>query len=63
MSNVPNEEVRRLSNNVAGRVILPSADDYDEVRSIWNAMIDRRPAVIVQCDGADDDVQALKFSP
>ncbi len=54
--------IDELKGALKGRVVLPQDSSYDEVRAIWNAMIDRRPAVIVQCKGADDVVRALAFA-
>jgi FAD/FMN-containing dehydrogenase len=45
-----------------GDVLLPGDPSYDEVRRIWNAMIDRRPALIARCSSPTDVVQAVKFA-
>ena len=45
-----------------GAVIAPEDAAYDETRSIWNGMIDRRPGLIARCSGAADVVQAVKFA-
>ena len=59
---VETEEIEALGGALRGRVVLPSAADYDEVRQIWNAMIDRRPGLIVQCAGAADVVRCVNFA-
>lgn len=48
------KSIETLKNKVKGQVILPDDPVYDKVRKIWNSMIDRRPAVIVQCSEAND---------
>ena len=58
---VSEEAARELGRALRGDVILPTDTAYDEARTIWNAMIDRRPAFIVRCQGASDVVRAMRF--
>jgi len=50
-----------LANSLRGKVLTPESAGYDEARSVWNAMIDRHPAMIVRCTTADDVVAAVRF--
>jgi len=55
------EAIREFSRRLRGRLLTPVSEGYDVARAIWNAMIDRRPALIVRCVGAADVIEALAF--
>jgi FAD/FMN-containing dehydrogenase len=54
--------VRRLRESFAGDIVLPSDDAYDEARRLWNAVFDRRPAVIVRPTSREDVATAIRFA-
>jgi hypothetical protein len=43
-----------LKTSLRGELPTPESGGYDEARAIWNAMIDRRPALIARCLGVAD---------
>lgn len=51
-----------LKARLRGSLLLPADPGYDESRSVWNAMIDRRPALIVRCLGVTDVVTCVHFA-
>src|SRR3954469_5600527 len=51
-----------LRDHVRGEVVAPDDAGYDDARKVYNAMIDRRPRVIVRCDGVDDVVAAVNLA-
>ncbi len=56
------DAVDALRQSLRGAVCLPQEAGYDEARTIWNAMIDRRPGAVVRCKGASDIVRAVTFA-
>jgi len=51
-----------LENMIKGNVLVAEDSGYEEARQIWNAMIERRPAMIAQCADADDVPTAIAFA-
>jgi FAD/FMN-containing dehydrogenase len=54
--------VALLRESLRGELLQAGDKGYDEARSIWNAMIDRRPALIARCRGVSDVRTAVKFA-
>jgi FAD/FMN-containing dehydrogenase len=44
-----------------GRLLEPGAPGYDDARTVWNAMVDRRPRAIVRCTNADEVADAIRY--
>lgn len=61
MSAIRPSDLSALQANFIGRLILPDHQNYDEVRRVWNGYIDRRPALIAQCQGVADVMAAVRF--
>ena len=55
-------KVDELRGQVRGEVIAPQEAGYDEARGVFNAMIDRRPAVVVRAVNTDDVTRAVNFA-
>jgi FAD/FMN-containing dehydrogenase len=51
-----------LKGRVRGPLLTPADAGYDDARSVWNAMIDRRPAAIVRCLGVADVVACVEVA-
>ena len=59
---VPDTAVAELRQRVSGSVLVPGDPGYDEARTLWNAMIDRRPALVVRARNAADVAAAMDFA-
>lgn len=48
--------------SLRGTVLMPGDAGYEESRTVWNGMIDRRPAVVARCLGTADVIAAVRFA-
>src|SRR5690348_2923620 len=55
-------ELLTLRNDLHGQLCLQGETGYDEARSIWNAMVDRLPDIVVRCTDTSDIVHAVRFA-
>jgi len=55
-------DTTQLRTQFRGALVRPGEEGYDEARRVWNGAIDRRPALIARCAGADDVVEAIRFA-
>jgi len=56
------EKFSAFSNKIIGKVIFQGDSDYEEARKIWNGMIDKKPAAIVQVASDDDVASVIKIA-
>jgi FAD/FMN-containing dehydrogenase len=56
------ESLVELRRSLAGSVLAPADAEYDAARRCFNALVDRRPAVIARCAGAGDVRTAFDFA-
>ena len=54
--------VKAFKASLRGELLCPDDDGYDRARRIWNGMVDRHPAMIVQCAGVADVISAVNFA-
>lgn len=62
MTKLQAASIAEFKAHFGGDVLLPDSTDYEEVRQVWNAMIDRRPALIARAGSPEDVVRAVKFA-
>ena len=51
-----------LRASLRGELVFPSDDAYETARRVWNASIDKRPALIARCTGVADVIRAVEFA-
>jgi len=56
------ETLNGLKMRLRGPMLTPGDVGYDESRTVWNGMIDKRPAVVVRCLGTADVITCVQFA-
>jgi hypothetical protein len=54
--------INELRLSLEGELLRPGEDGYDQARSLWNALFDRRPALVVRCAGVADVISSIEFA-
>ncbi len=56
------QDIAGFRAGLSGTLLQASDSAYDEARSVWNGMIDRRPSLIARCRGVADVIAAVGFA-
>ena len=59
---INSETVEGLRAQLRGSLCLPGEPGYEQARTIWNAMIDKHPALVVRAAGVNDVIRAVQFA-
>ena len=56
------DAIETFKASLRGQLIQPNDEGYDDARTIWNGMIDKRPTLIARCTGAADVIRSVNFA-
>jgi FAD/FMN-containing dehydrogenase len=59
---LPGSTIEAFAAGLRGEVLLAGSQGYDQARRVWNAVFDKKPAIIARCTGAADVQQAVNFA-
>jgi len=62
MNTLTDGQFNALRGVLRGEILQPNDAGYDDAGAVWNAMIDRRPAIIVRCAGKADVRASLAYA-
>ena len=62
MEKMMSNAIEELGNKIDGEILVSGQEGYDGARAVWNAMIDRKPALIARCKNADDVVKTVIYA-
>lgn len=59
---LPGSAIEAFAAGLRGEVLLAGSQGYDQARRVWNAVFDKKPAIIARCTGAADVQKAVNFA-
>ena len=59
---IDDEAIQDFAASIRGELVTRKSPEYDESRTIYNAMIDKEPALIAKCENAGDVISAVNFA-
>src|SRR5215831_5117013 len=59
---MPSLEIQPLKSTFNGEIFSPGDTGYDDACRIWNASIEKHPALIARCSGVSDIIAAVNFA-
>ena len=59
---LPQDVVNGWKARLRGPVLTPADAGYEDSRTVWNSMIDRRPAMVARCLGVADVIECVRFA-
>jgi len=62
MTTIDTALVNELRTSFRGALLRTDEEGYEETRRVWNGAVDRKPALIARCAGADDVATAVRFA-
>ena len=62
VASAADEARTELGGTFAGQLVGPADADYDEARKLFNAMIDKKPALVARCANPDDVAAVIAFA-
>ena len=62
MAQAVTDELVASLEGLSGSLVRPADSDYEQARQLFNAMIDKKPALIARCQGVGDIVDAVNFA-
>jgi FAD/FMN-containing dehydrogenase len=59
---VSSEAIRELGQRLGGGILTSADDEYESARRVWNALVDRMPALIARCNRTEDVIEVVRFA-